>query len=300
MLKFLIFIIFTGSVYASDFSDLKKERVKNYFINEAAVVLKELSTVQEIFKISNVEIDLKNLRASLEKVSIEVTKEELVDNTGSIVDVIGEPNFLKLHLDTWINFQKQNYDLRPLIIHELLRISSINDDDYLISRPLYSQLTSTNKDEGGQTPYCNLRVSKTKTSTSKKKFSGVGFEPMNTRGGVMIFNSNRQNKSFENAVADVKEKCEKAGYYGFEYISGQTRMERRNTNGFIKMETKTSIKAYCFKDKVKKRKKKDIRKETCKKINSCEQIYKAAPSGQVDLESYNSLKSQKKENKCAS
>lgn len=297
-MKLVALLVFTLNLYASDINQLKERRVIRFFKYHANQVMDELSEKSLIYDIKGNQIDIDHLRNQLEKTTISVSDKDLVDNTGSLVDVIGEPLKLILRMESWITFQKSGKDLRPLIIHELLRIASINDDDYLISRPLYKSLTLQSNESSAKAPYCNMRVAKTKTTTSKKKFKGVGFQPMNTSGGTIIFSSNSSNESYENAVKDVKEQCEKAGYYGFQYINGQTRMESRNTNGFVRMETKTTISAYCFKDKIKKRRKKDIRKESCKKASLCEETYKAAPEGQVSKSLYDELTKIKKENRC--
>lgn len=292
-----LLILSFSSLKADDFEALKKKRVINYFQFQATEVISNLSSIQEIFLISGTEVDLDYLRESLERTKFSASADALVDNTGSLVDIIGVKGGLTLDLNSWIEFQKSDQDLRPLIIHELLRTSGINDDDYLISRPLYSRLAPKSEEKQDSSPYCNLRVAKTKSTTSKKKFSGEGFAPMGGNG-IMVFNSATNNVSYENAVKDVKEKCEKAGYYGFEYISGQTRMERRNSNGFIRAENKTSIKAYCFKDKLKKRSKREQRTEACQKVAVCEKTYAAAPSGRVATSSREKLSQIKKDHKC--
>jgi hypothetical protein len=298
MKRILLFLVLTSSlVSANEFDDLKKKRAINYFQFQANEVISNLSSIQVIFQINELEIDLDYIRESLERTSFSVSAKPLVDNTGSLVDIIGTPGKLILDLNSWIEFQKSDKDLRPLIIHEFLRVAAINDDDYLISRPLYSLLNPSSEIKQNSTPYCNLRVSKTKTITSKKKFKGQGFSPMSSNG-IMVFNSSKTNKSYDYAVKDIKEKCDKAGYYGFEYISGYTQMERSNSNGFIKAQNKTSIKAYCFKDKLKKRRSKERRIDSCLKIAHCNATYKAAPNGRVDAASVKSLNKMKKDYKC--
>ncbi|MFT6070743.1 MAG: hypothetical protein ACJAT2_000696 [Bacteriovoracaceae bacterium] len=290
-------ILSFSNLKADEFEELRKKRVINYFQFQATEVISKLSSISEIFMINGSEIDLDYLRESLERTSFSTSSKPLIDNTGSLVDIIGIPGSLTLDLNSWIDFQKTDQDLRPLIIHELLRTAGINDDDYLLSSPLYSRLSPRSEEKQTSNPYCNLRVAKTKTVTSKKKFSGKGFAPMSSTG-VMVFNSASNNASYENAVKDVKEKCEKAGYYGFDYISGQTSMERSNSNGFIKIENKTSIKAYCFKDKLKKRSKRERRAEACQKIKACKKTYAAAPGGRVTSSSIEKLARLKKDNKC--
>jgi hypothetical protein len=299
-MKFIISLFFCTNLFAVNLKDLQKERIENYFKIQADSALEELSTIGEMITVKNKLIDLKVLRNSLIQTELLVRDEELIDNTGSLVDIIGAPKKLIFNFDSWIGFQKTNNDLRPLIIHELLRVSGINDDDYYLSSSLYSLLGKVKKMKSVVSlPYCNLRVAKTKTVIKRKKFSGTGYEPIQSNGNGFFSSYGQGQVSYDNAIIDINEKCEKSGYYGLDYISGETKTSRSNSNGYIKVEKRTDIKAYCFKDKIKKRKTKNIRKEFCQKIKICDGIYQSAPSGQVSKEGKENLRNLTKENRCA-
>jgi hypothetical protein len=64
---------------------------------------------------------------------ISVSDGILIDNNGSKVEAIGEPGRIILSGDAWMEHFEKERDVYYLVLHELLRAASINDDDYIIS-----------------------------------------------------------------------------------------------------------------------------------------------------------------------
>ncbi len=304
-MKLVILTFLFISLFSSASEDLLKkrqnERLVTYFSEKANDVLNELSQKQEIFIIKNIEIDMRNLRNSFDKSKISISQDDLIDNTGSLVDVIGVPNSLILNKQSIKNFMRNHHNIAPLIIHEILRVSGIDDDDYQLSTPLYKQISNKESEDSGHAPYCNLRVSKTAIKVYKKKFKGVGYSPNNNTQGNTIsfsFNTNSFKESSKNAKDDILSQCEKEGLTGFEYIDGENIMQSSNSNGYKKSETKTTIKAYCFRNKIIKRRKSAIIKEACAKIRLCESLYKATPKRYVSTFDIRILNLLKEDNQC--
>jgi hypothetical protein len=58
----------------------------------------------------------------------------LVDNSGSLVDAIGEPGRIVLNSHRWLDHFERQRDVYYLVFHEMLRSAGVNDDSYVISR----------------------------------------------------------------------------------------------------------------------------------------------------------------------
>jgi hypothetical protein len=78
-------------------------------------------------------INIATIAASLDISKIEVNEQLLRDNSGSVVEALGEPDKVILHKESWFNHFEKSRDIYFLVFHEMLRSAGINDDNYIIS-----------------------------------------------------------------------------------------------------------------------------------------------------------------------
>jgi hypothetical protein len=96
--------------------------------------LKETEQGSQIAKKSK--LNLASLEASLDVEKISVVEEVLRDNSGSVVEAIGEPGFIRLQKESWFRHFEKDHDVTYLVFHEMLRSASVNDDNFTISSAL--------------------------------------------------------------------------------------------------------------------------------------------------------------------
>lgn len=92
-------------------------------------------------------LNLKFLDETLDIKKIQVVEGPLIDNSGSIVDAIGVPGFIRLDQKRWETFFASGNDIYYLIFHEMLRSAAVNDDGYVISFKINPFLQKTNPDK---------------------------------------------------------------------------------------------------------------------------------------------------------
>lgn len=81
-------------------------------------------------------LDMSELESSLQIDRVVVVNDLLIDNSGSVVDAIGVPNLVLLNATSWKEHFENNRNIYYLVFHEMLRSSSVNDDNYVISQAL--------------------------------------------------------------------------------------------------------------------------------------------------------------------
>jgi len=86
--------------------------------------------------VSKNDLNLVELKATLTTERIALTNEILVDNTGSIVDAIGVPGLIILNSANWLDHFEKERNVYYLVLHEMLRSSAVNDDDFVISKDI--------------------------------------------------------------------------------------------------------------------------------------------------------------------
>lgn len=86
--------------------------------------------------VSSQRLDLSHLESSLDIERVVVVNDLLIDNSGSVVDAIGVPNLVLLNASSWKEHFENSRNIYYLVFHEMLRSSSVNDDNYVISQAL--------------------------------------------------------------------------------------------------------------------------------------------------------------------
>lgn len=113
------------------------DHVRATFIRMGEAITQYLSeTVQGREVVNQGNLNVEQLKMTLDIEKISVTDELLRDNSGSVVDAIGEPGLIKLNKEAWFNHFEKQRDVYYLVFHEMLRSSAINDDNYIISKAL--------------------------------------------------------------------------------------------------------------------------------------------------------------------
>ena len=79
---------------------------------------------------------LEDLKSTLTTERIALTNEILIDNTGSVVDAIGVPGLIILNSANWLDHFEKERNVYYLVLHEMLRSSAVNDDDFVISKDI--------------------------------------------------------------------------------------------------------------------------------------------------------------------
>ncbi|MCK5073643.1 MAG: hypothetical protein KAQ98_09475 [Bacteriovoracaceae bacterium] len=300
LLFYLIFISF--SLQATDRSEqIKDKRIIQYFFNTGNVLLDDLQQISPDFYINNHPIEIEKLKDALNNGNIDLATKELVDNSGSLVDSIGVFQQVILYKKSWLEFIKSDVDIRLLVLHEILRMAAINDDNYMISKKLYGELNPLQTMEDiSIRPYCNLRAKKTITVIQTKKVKGKGSDSIKNTGMILIISGNgsNSNSAWQAAIKDASQKCLDAGYDEFQYHRGTRFIGSSNNNGFKKSGIEVNVRGVCIRNKIKKRPKKEIKAEICGKINQCYEIYSSAPGNIITQDDFDELDKLKRKNKC--
>ena len=84
--------------------------------------------------ISDRQLNVDALKATLDINKLAVVNDLLIDNTGSVVDAIGVPDLIILNSDLWMDHFERERNVYYLVFHEMLRSAAVNDDNYLISQ----------------------------------------------------------------------------------------------------------------------------------------------------------------------
>ncbi|MBD65126.1 MAG: hypothetical protein CME62_07965 [Halobacteriovoraceae bacterium] len=279
ILVVLTLLISSFSAMANE--DVYKIQVKNFFLHHAHQIIEELHPLDSELVSQH---DIQIITQAMDELEIQVVFENLIDNSGSIVDAIGIPGKLILNGDSWLEFYKKNSDIRTLVLHEMLRVSGINDDHFKISLPVFYTLFENNTAQY-KNLYCDLHV---ETTYYKSKFSTLS--------------ANSYMRHFSDAQVDIRNQMEnecksKDGILDSR-ISFQFAFKRRNNNGFSETVRAVEGIGQCEKRKIKKRKKRDIRQDRCFKLNSCLQLFDNKKVKQTYSEDYNHIIDQWEQNKC--
>jgi hypothetical protein len=100
-------------------------------------VVEYLETTTDGQKVlSNNNLDIADLKATLTTDRIVVTNDLLMDNTGSIVDAIGVPGLVILSGANWLDHFEKERNVYYLVFHEMLRSLAVDDDDFVISKAI--------------------------------------------------------------------------------------------------------------------------------------------------------------------
>lgn len=113
------------------------DHIRASFIQVGQAVIEFLTTTQQGAAIvKNAGLNVRALEDTLDIEQISVEDKTLRDNSGSIVEAIGEPNSIQLQKEAWFNHFEKNHDVFYLVFHEMLRSAAVNDDNYRISAAL--------------------------------------------------------------------------------------------------------------------------------------------------------------------
>lgn len=264
----MIVIFSSRTVMATDLQELKSKKIADFFIYTAQNIITELSKTTNRINYTDESLSLEDLSEVLKSSSIEVQYTDLIDNSGSLVDALGTNHKVILSGYSWSEFMRAKKDIRLLVLHELLRMAQINDDNYKYSLNILPPLASQNK----IAPYCNLRIQTTKVVYSSKDFKGTGYTTPVSSGYFTGQSPNAQ-EAQDNAVKDMKEKCDKKGYnIGPQNIRGRMAMSSKNNNGFISNTIEAQLTGICYKPENVARDKKEQKAEICNKVELCRNI----------------------------
>lgn len=86
--------------------------------------------------VANHNLDLVSLKQALTTERIALTNDILIDNTGSVVDAIGVPGLIILNSASWLDHFEKERNVYYLVLHEMLRSSAVDDDDFVISKDI--------------------------------------------------------------------------------------------------------------------------------------------------------------------
>lgn len=113
------------------------DHIRASFILMGEAVLEYLVETEQGQKLLDAhKLSLVDLGQSLDIEKISVTDDVLKDNSGSIVEAIGEPGKIVLNKSAWFKHFEGERDVYYLVFHEMLRSASVNDDNYIISKDL--------------------------------------------------------------------------------------------------------------------------------------------------------------------
>ncbi|WP_412470302.1 MULTISPECIES: hypothetical protein [unclassified Halobacteriovorax] len=113
------------------------DNIRHYFISEANEIFNELKKHPKLIKDL---VSLNSLKEVIDVKYIKVTSKKLIDNTGSIVDAFASEGQISLNEEVWINYIERNDNVKWLVLHELLRASGVNDDNYIISNKIIERV----------------------------------------------------------------------------------------------------------------------------------------------------------------
>lgn len=111
--------------------------IRSTFIQMGENVSEYLETTEAGSQIvSKHGLSLEDLKSTLTTERIALTNDILVDNTGSIVDAIGVPGLIILNSANWLDHFEKERNVYYLVLHEMLRSSAVDDDDFVISKDI--------------------------------------------------------------------------------------------------------------------------------------------------------------------
>jgi hypothetical protein len=239
-MKYLFLILITFSALADE---ARNQRAVLFFMQKAKETLPA------------------ELYADVKNGQVVAVTEELIDNTGSLVDAIGVPGKIILSTDRWLTFLREGRDVRLLVFHEALRLAGINDDNYRVSRTMLPPSLAPEAERG----YCDLRVSRTRQTGT-----GYGTPP---RNGLLFITGALQRELELSAEKDLRKNCLDKGYSSeVRILSGQMEMSRRNSNGRQQHVTKLVLEGQCVKHVPVSKSKKDQNLEACRKVALCREL----------------------------
>ncbi|EQC45473.1 hypothetical protein [Bacteriovorax sp. Seq25_V] len=295
MKKILIILLFVnGSILAAS-NELREAKVRRYFLKESRTLLQEL-------KNSTFFPELEKALNTLENGKLYFSWEDLYDNRQSLVDAIGVPGELTLDIKRIENYIRNDVNLSPLFLHELLRVSGVNDDSFHKTFELLSILPEVK----GSELYCDLNIA---TTARKKILKSYSFSATTSEGflnnNIIIINTS-SSSAYTYKVLDqlllenAKSKCLSKGYTDFEQIHDIGPRITSKECSPLKCEYKTQIKAKvrCVKEKVIKKKKSQVKSETCEKINTCIETINLIKDNSNIIEQNKKLGQQLKDLKC--
>lgn len=210
-----------------------------------------------------------SLLSTLSEARISVVPGPLYDNGGSLVDAIGVPGQVTLSAEKWLRFLREDRDVRLLVLHEVLRMARINDDNYVVSRTLLPKPL-----EGShQRPYCDLEVATTALARESMSVNAEGFAlPLYSNVIMMGVNSADNSMSTARTAAeeDLREKCRQAGYTeNMTVLSGMASYVQKNVNGSRRQVFKVELAGSCERVSTVRRDKSLVVREACSKVRAC-------------------------------
>lgn len=262
MKMMLLFTLLFSSVIAS----ANDNQIKSYFLKSGKKLVRQLEGQID----SEVE---EKLKQNLKWKFIKVSQEQLIDNRGSIVDAIGEINSVTLNQKVWQSYlnKKQNVDL--LVLHELLRMSGVNDDDYIVSLELIQLLHKIEEKK----VYCDLNENNFKevSKLTQYKITTSSSAEANGHGVILSFNTVTEDSPYKKlrkkTIKNAKAFCRGKGHTQFHKVIsfGKYKVLTEEVNGFQTTGYFLDAYIHCVDKKYKKRKNEIVKKEICKKVNSC-------------------------------
>lgn len=111
--------------------------IRSVYIRMGENVVEYLETTTEGQKVlTNNNLDIFDLKATLTTDRIVVTNDILLDSTGSVVDAIGVPGLVILNGANWLDHFEKERNVYYLVFHEMLRSLGVDDDDFVISKAI--------------------------------------------------------------------------------------------------------------------------------------------------------------------
>lgn len=136
-LVLILFLLFSDSAFAGHFVGNGGDYIRGTFIQVGQTVLNHLQeTDLGSSLVTKNQLSIAELEMTLDIQKINVTDQDLIDNTGSLVDAIGIPGSVTLQAEPWFEHFEKERDVYYLVFHEMLRSAGVNDDNYKISQAL--------------------------------------------------------------------------------------------------------------------------------------------------------------------
>lgn len=133
----IIFVYAPLSLQAGHFTGNGGDHVRGMFLKLGHTVVSFLNETKEGRKLlADHNLSANAFQNILTIEHISTVETPLVDNGGSDVDAIGEKGKILLNKNRWIEHLEKERDIYYLVLHELLRATEVNDDNYVISKAL--------------------------------------------------------------------------------------------------------------------------------------------------------------------
>jgi len=132
-----IAFLYATQASAGHFTGNGGDHVRGMFLKLGEAVVAFLNETEEGKKLL-VDNNL-NVESIKKTLSIEVVfaiETPLIDNGGSSVDAIGEKGKILLNKNRWTEHLEKERDVYYLVLHEILRVLEVNDDNYIISKAI--------------------------------------------------------------------------------------------------------------------------------------------------------------------